>query len=169
MKKLFFLLTVALMVVSCSDNDEPNNDETSNSMSTEINKQVMQKFVEFINTADEALSKELISEDAIFYAPTSSEPLRGPAGYMSVLNMMRGGFPDIQWTLEEIVAEENTIAVRFIMQGTHQGYFFGIPPTGKEIKVNAMNFYYFLDGKIVKEYGQPDIFGLLQQIGAVQM
>ena len=53
--------------------------------------------------------------------------------------MMRGGFPDIQWTLEEIVAEGDKVAARFTMRGTHRGTFFGVPPTGKTISVQAMN------------------------------
>ncbi len=129
----------------------------------------MYRFVEFINTADERLSKELISEDAIFYAPTSPDPIKGPAGYISIIELMRSGFPDVQWLLEEMVAEGNTVAARFVLEGTHQGVFFGIAPTGKKIKVQALNFYYFLNGKIIKEYGQPDLLGLLHQIGATSV
>jgi len=126
----------------------------------------MQKFVEFINTASEALADELISTDAIFHVPGSPEPMRGPAGYLAIIGMMREGFPDIQWTLEEMVAESDKVAARFIMRGTHQGTFSCVPPTGKKIMVQAMNFYHFSDGKIVEERGQPDMLGLLQQIGA---
>lgn len=133
-------------------------------MSTESNKSVMLKFIEFINTANKKMVKELISEEAVFYAPTSSEPLRGTEGYMLILNMMRSAFSDISWKLEEMVSEDNSIAARFIMTGTHDGDFFNIAPTGKSIKVNVMNFYRFSNGKIIEEYGQPDIFGLLQQI-----
>jgi predicted ester cyclase len=43
----------------------------------------------------------------------------GPAGYLAIIGMMRSGFPDIQWTLEEIVAEDDKIAARFTMRGTH--------------------------------------------------
>ena len=53
------------------------------------------------------------------------------------------------------------------MTGTHNGTFFGVPPTGKTIKVQAINFYRISNGQIVEEYGQPDMLGLLQQIGAV--
>jgi len=53
------------------------------------------------------------------------------------------------------------------MRGTHQGSFFGIPPTQKAIVVQAMNFYHLSDGQIVEEHGQPDFLGLLQQIGAM--
>ncbi|WP_160320410.1 ester cyclase, partial [Rhizobium ecuadorense] len=81
--------------------------------------------------------------------------------------MMRGGFPDIQWTLEEIIAEDDKIAARFTMRGTHQGPFLGVEPTGKSITVQAVNFYRLADGKFVEERGQPDLLSLLQQIGAV--
>jgi predicted ester cyclase len=100
-------------------------------MVTENNKQVMGRFVEFINTVNEQLATELISQDAIFYVPGQPEPMRGPAGYLAIVNMIRSGFPDIQWSLEEMVAEGDKVAARFIMRGTHQGAFFGVPPTGK--------------------------------------
>lgn len=136
-------------------------------MSAETNKLVMCRFVEFINTASEKLAEELIAPDAIFHVPGNPEPMRGPAGYLAIIGMMRGGFPDIQWTLEEMVIEGNKVATRFIMRGTQQGAFFGVPPTGKSIAVQATNFYRLSGGQIVEEHGQPDMLGLLQQIGAV--
>ena len=135
----------------------------------EKNKMLMNRFVEFINTANEELSLELISPDAVFYAPVQTEPLHGPAGYMQIINMMRSGFPDIQWTLIETIAEDDAIAARFIMRGTHQGIFFGIPATGKQIEVQAMNFYRLCDGKIIGEHGQPDLLNLLKQLGSFSM
>ena len=125
------------------------------------------QFVQFINTADETLAQQLISPDAKFYVPGQSEPLRGPNGYLMTIGMMRSGFSDIQWTLEEMVSEEDKAAIRFTMRGTHDGTFSGVPPTGKSIKVQAMNFYLLADNQIIEEYGQPDLLGLLQQIGAV--
>ena len=53
------------------------------------------------------------------------------------------GFPDIQWTLDEMIAEGDKVAARFTMWGTHQGAFFGVPPSGKKIEVKAMNFYLY--------------------------
>lgn len=136
-------------------------------MPSESNKLIMQRFVEFINSASETLAEELISHDAIFYVPGNPEPMRGPTGYLTIIAMMRGGFPDIQWTLEEMVAEGDKVAARFIMRGTHQGEFFGVSPSGKKIVVQAMNLYRISGGKFVEEYGQPDMLSLLQQIGAI--
>ncbi|MBZ9973888.1 MULTISPECIES: ester cyclase [unclassified Mesorhizobium] len=126
----------------------------------------MARFVEFINSADENLASELVSPNAIFHVPGRPEPMTGPAGYIAIVAMMRGGFSDIQWTLEEAIAEENKIAARFTMSGTHTGPFMGVPPTQKTIRVQALNIYHLENGKIVKEYGQPDILGLLMQLGA---
>ena len=135
----------------------------------EDSKHLMERFVEFINTASEKLAHELISPKAIFHVPGRPEPVTGPAGYLEIIGMMRGGFPDIQWTLEETITEGSNVAARFTMRGTHQGSFFGVPPTGKKIAVQAMNFYHWSNGQIVGERGQPDLLGLLQQIGAAPM
>lgn len=133
----------------------------------EINKLSMKHFVEFINTANEEIGAKLIASDAQFYVPGRPEPVCGLAGYMEIIHMMRAGFPDIQWVLEEQIAEDDKIAARFTMRGTHQGAFFGVPPTGKTIAVQAMNIYRFADGKIVEERGLPDLLSLLMQIGVM--
>ena len=136
-------------------------------MTVENSKIVMNRFVEFINTANENLAKQIISPDAVFYVPGSPEPMRGPDGYLAIVGMMRSGFPDIQWTLEEMVAEGDRVAARYRMRGTHQGVFFGVPPTGKTIIVQSMAFYQLSGGQFIKEHGLPDMLSLLQQIGAI--
>ena len=65
-------------------------------MTAEANKLVMRRFLEFINTASEKLAQELISPDAIFHVPRRPEPLHGRAGYLEIIGMKRGAFPDIQ-------------------------------------------------------------------------
>ena len=127
------------------------------------------QFLQFINTADENLAQQLISPVAKFYVPGQSEPLQGPKGYLMIIAMMRGGFPDIQWTIEDMITENNKVAVRFIIRGTHKGVFFGVPATEKSIVVQAMNFYRLADNQIIEEFGQPDMLGLLTQIGAVPL
>ncbi|HTJ53605.1 MAG TPA: ester cyclase [Cyclobacteriaceae bacterium] len=133
-------------------------------MTTDKNKIIMNRFVEFINTANEAMAKELIRSDAKFHVPGRPEPMLGPEGYLAIIGMMRSGFPDIQWTLEETIAEGDKVAARFTMRGTHQGPFFGVPPTGRPIAIHAMNFYRLSNGQFVEEYGMPDMMGLMQQI-----
>ncbi|WP_143164847.1 ester cyclase [Chryseolinea serpens] len=120
-----------------------------------------------MNTADENLAEELISVNAKFHVPGRPEPMQGPAGYLAIIGMMRSGFPDIQWTLEETIVEGDKVAARFVMRGTHRGSFFGVPPTGKSIAVQAMNFYRLSNGQFIEEHGMPDMMGLMQQIGGL--
>jgi len=136
-------------------------------MQTENSKLVMLRFVEFINTANEKLAAELIHPQAVFYVPGYPEPMHGPAGYLAIIGMMRMAFPDIQWTLEEMVVEDDKVAARFTMRGTHKGAFLGVAPTEKSIKVQSMAFYRLAGGQFIEEHGQPDMLGLLQQIGAL--
>ena len=73
----------------------------------ETNQALMKQFETMINTADEELSRKLISEKASFFTPASPVPLYGGKGYLSVVHWMRQGFSDVQWKLEEMVAAEN--------------------------------------------------------------
>ena len=129
----------------------------------------MQQFLQFINSGDPAIGKPIIDDDVIFYAPTSPEPMKGFEGYMGVLAMMRGAMPDIKWHIEEMIAEDEKVLVRYTMTGTQTQPLMGIPATGKSINVTAMNIYEFKDGKIIREHGLPDMFSLLMQLGVIPM
>lgn len=137
-------------------------------MSIERNKELMKKFEKMINTANEALAAELIDEKASFFTPVSNEPLYGGAGYLSVVHWMRSGFSDVQWKLEEMIAEENKVAVRWTCSGTHDGEFLGIKPTGKKFSACIMNFYYFNEeGKITNDIAAEGMIAILRGIGAL--
>ncbi|EJT73831.1 hypothetical protein GGTG_07686 [Gaeumannomyces tritici R3-111a-1] len=127
----------------------------------------MDRFLEFINSGDETIGKEVVSESAEFHVPFGGPPLKGLGGYMQILGMMRGAYPDIQWSLQETIVEGDKIVARFAISGTHQGNFLGTPATGKQINAQAFNIYRFANGKIVEERGLPDIFDMLAQIGAI--
>lgn len=137
---------------------------------TEFNKAQMKKFEKMINTADENLAQELISDDASFYTPASPEPLYGGKGYLSVVYWMRKSFSNVQWKLEEMIAENDKVAVRWTCTGTHDGEFFGIKPTGKTFSASIMNFYSFNEeGKIVNDIAAEGIIGILRGIDAFKL
>ena len=132
------------------------------------NKELMKKFETMINTADDELAQELVASDAPFFTPASSEPLYGGSGYLSVVHWMRSGFSDVQWHIQDIVADENKAAVRWNLTGTHDGEFMGIKPTGKKISVCVMNFYYFnQEGKVTNDVAAEGMIGILRGIGAI--
>jgi steroid delta-isomerase-like uncharacterized protein len=127
----------------------------------------MQRFLEFIDSGDAEIGREVIHPDAAFMAPFAPEPFRGLDGYLRILAIMRGAIPDARWTVQQLVVGDDQVAARFELRGTHGGEFLGVPATGKPIAVGASAFYRFADGRIVDEVGQPDLLALLGQIGAL--
>jgi predicted ester cyclase len=83
---------------------------------------------------------------------------------------MRRSFPDVQWKLMNMVADETTVAVQWLCTGTFTGNapFAGLQPNGKTFSTTVMNFYTFdADGKIVGDVAATGIAGILQGIGAL--
>jgi predicted ester cyclase len=66
-----------------------------------------------------------------------------------------------------MVAEGDKVAVRLNVTGTNKGELQGIPPTGKEVSFGAMDFITLMNGKIVEDWLNADILGVMQQIGAI--
>jgi predicted ester cyclase len=66
-----------------------------------------------------------------------------------------------------VIADGDTVATRWTGAGTHQGELMGIPPTGKRIRVEGMNFYKLSNGRVTDLWTQYDGVGMLQQLGAM--
>ena len=129
----------------------------------------MKQFETMINTADKSLADELIASDASFYTPASPEPVFGGDGYLSVVYFMRKGFSDVQWKLEELIAGDDKVAVRWTCSGTNDGDFMGIKATGKKFSACMMNFYYFnKDGKIVNYVAAEGMIAIVRAIGLMK-
>lgn len=132
----------------------------------ERNQALMKDFETMINTADETLAEKLVSNDAPFYTPASPEPLYGGKGYLSIVHWMRTGFSDVQWNIEDMVADNEKVAVRWILTGTHDREFLGLAPTGTKIRTTVMNFYYFNEeGKIINDIAADGMIGILRPLG----
>lgn len=160
---LSLLALAAFLAVGCAAPDTAATDPV------ERNKAAMRRFETCINENDLALGRELISGKAAFATPVSPEPLYGAEGYLSVVSMMRESFPDVQWKLEEMVADERTVAVRWTCSGTFTGPrpFAGVEPNGRTFSTSVMNFYKFdADGLIVDDIAATGMLGILQGIGA---
>jgi steroid delta-isomerase-like uncharacterized protein len=92
---------------------------------------------------------------------------RGRDAYLAVVAANRVAFPGLVWTVDDMMADGDTVAIRYTMRGTHQGSFAGVPATGKAVVAQSMAFYRLAGGKIVEERTQLDMLGVLQQLGAV--
>ena len=76
-------------------------------------------------------------------------------------------FLDLHFTIEDMVAEDDKIVVRWTASGTHKGELMGIPPTNERVTVTGMSMDRVAHGKLVESWINWDNLGLLQQIGAI--
>ena len=90
----------------------------------------------------------------------------GPAGFRGVVLGLRTAFPDIHYTIDDLVGEGDRVAVRWHWTGTHKGPFRTFPPSGKSFTNPGLAIFKFKDGKIVAAALETDRLGFLQQIGA---
>ena len=130
----------------------------------DMNREAMRLFEKCINTNDLELGRKLIAETAAFKTPVSPTPLYGAEGYLSVVSLMRKSFPDVQWKLVDMVADEKTVAVYWECSGTFNGEapFAGLQPNGRRFTTTVMNFYSFdSGGKICKDVAATGIAGIL--------
>jgi steroid delta-isomerase-like uncharacterized protein len=113
--------------------------------------------------------EDVWADDLIWHGPHALGTVQGKAAFEKVFTTILNGFPDLKVTPEKIVADddENLVATRYSWQGTHTGEFLGVPPTGRAVTVTGISIYRVANGKIVEEWFQQDMLGLLQQIGAV--
>jgi len=136
-------------------------------MSTEENKAVIRRLIEeFINKGNTAVAEALVAEDHVALDPPPGLE-QGRAGLIDNIARMRTAFPDMEWTIEEQVAEGDKVAVYFVWRGTHQGEFLGIPPTGKRVTVPGMGFDYCVAAQCKKSRILMDTMSLMQQLGVV--
>jgi steroid delta-isomerase-like uncharacterized protein len=134
-------------------------------MTAETNQRIMERFTsEFLTTGDASLAEEFLSPDIVLHF--AGQQQRGRDTYLAVVAANGDTFEDLVWTVEEMVADGDAVAVRYTMTGTHRGEFAGIPPTGKAVVAQSMAFYRLADGQIVEERAQLDMLGILQQLGA---
>ncbi len=134
-------------------------------MSTEENKAIDRRFTEEVwNRGNLAVVDELMSADYNGHDPMMPA---GSEGFKQYVLMYRSAFPDVHLTIEDQIAEGDTVVSRWTARGTHKGELMGIPPTGKQVTVTGMNIERVANGKLVEGWSNYDTLGMLQQLGVV--
>ena len=134
-------------------------------MSAEDNKEKVRRIVEqAINKGEMDVVDEVISENYIYHVPDNE--VVGPDGFKLYVAMMRAALPDLQMTINAMVAEGDLVASRFTITGTHQGHFMGVAPTGNKVTISEAIFIRFEEGKEVEAWPYTDTFSIYQQLGA---
>ena len=134
---------------------------------TEENKAHFRRtYEEVLNEGDVSIVDELIAPDFFNHeAPPGRN--RGPESVRWLATMLRTAFPNLHFTIEELVAEGDTVVGRLTMSGTHEGPLMGMPPTGRSMRQDHMHFVRFRDGKAIEHWGVRDDLGMMRQLGVI--
>src|SRR6266540_294541 len=149
----------ALVASACA---HPHPSPRSTTMTDQNKRDVENLFETCFNLGDLGLLDRLVSPDYV-----GVQGAKGPAGFRGVVTGLRTAFPDIHYTLDDVIAEDDRVAVRWHWTGTQKAAFRTYPATGKAMTNTGAGIFRFKDGKIVDAALETDRLGFLQQVGAV--
>ncbi len=130
-------------------------------------KALVRRFVEEVqNRGNLALLDELVAPTFVNHSAPPGVPA-GVEGVRMVTALFRQAFPDGRMTIEDMVADEETVVTRKTFRGTHQGEFLGLPPTGKPVTIGLIDILRIVGGRVTDHWLEADMLGLLQQLGAI--
>jgi steroid delta-isomerase-like uncharacterized protein len=133
---------------------------------SEENKALARRWAEdLMNQRNVDVAEEIYASDFVGHDPTMPEEVRGVEGRKEFYSMYLIAFPDAQITIEDQLAEGDTVATRWTGRGTHQGELMGVPPSGKRVEVAGVTISRIEGGKIVEDWDSYDNLTTLQQLG----
>lgn len=137
-------------------------------MSNEENKATSRRFYEeLFNRGNLDAAEEIVSSDFVLHDPNLPEEVRGPEGLKQFVTLYRNAFPDIDFTIDKQVAEDDMVGTRWVARGTHQGELMGIAPTGTRVAVEAFTLHRFSGARIAEDWAHYDALGMMRQLGVI--
>ncbi len=136
---------------------------------SEANKIVMHRWVELLNegkAAAMAAVDDFCTPDYVLHDATLGD-IKGCEGFRQFLESFFNAIPDGRVTMDHVLAEDNLLACRLTIRGVHQGEFMGVAPSGRPVVMSLMSIMRIEKGKVAEEWEILDVFGMLQQLGAV--
>jgi len=133
---------------------------------SEQNKAIVRRlFEELWNKGNLSVAEELYAPNYTHHDPSTPDFGRGPESERKRATLYRTAFPDLKLTIEDIIAEGETVMARWSCRGTHKGDLSGIAPTGKQFTISGVTIARLTNGKLAEGYVNWDALGLMQQLG----
>ena len=132
---------------------------------TDLKAMFTRYFDEGTNKGNLDIVEELFAPDYKHHDPVNPDVIVGNQGVTRHIQSLRGAFPDLVFTIDDMVSEGDKVVIRWTANVTHTGDYFGIPPTGKSATITGMNTWQVVDGKAVEGWVNRDDIGLAQQLG----
>jgi predicted ester cyclase len=142
---------------------------------SEANKELVRRhFEEIFNRKNLAVCDEIMAEDfvehaAAPFAPSAPGRVNGPQAMRATAEWLLAQFPDLHMTIEAIVAEGDTVAVRILSEGTNLGAFNGVmPPTGKHFVARQSHWFRVANNKLAEHWATREDLPAMLQLGILQ-
>ena len=134
-------------------------------MSAEDNLALVHRFLdEVVNTGNLDAIDTLFATDHMAHYP-GFPSIHGQEAWKQLVAAYYSAFPDIHTTFEDEMAMGDKVVVRYTVRATHQGAFMNMPATGKPVKYSGIAIFRIANGKIVEQWQEADVMGLMQQLG----
>jgi steroid delta-isomerase-like uncharacterized protein len=132
-------------------------------------RRLAEQFAATLTSHDIDAFAALFSENYVNHQMSAAAPPPAPGttpkqGTVSFFAGRLKALPDLNVTIEAMVAAEDKVAASFVYTGTHQGVYLGVPPTGKKLRFTSCDIFRVSDGLIVEHWGMGDIAGTLAQM-----
>ena len=135
---------------------------------SEVNKTIVRRlFEEVWNKGNLSVADELFTRNCAHHDASSPDFGRSPESEKKRATLYRTAFPDLRLTIEDIIAEGETVIARWSCRGTHKGDLSGIAPTGKQVTISGVSIARFSGSKMAEGWINWDALGLMQQLGVV--
>lgn len=135
-------------------------------------KRLINRFVEELwnerrlDVADAIFAKDCVTHQLRSGVSADAAP-RGPQAIKEHVVSWTASFPDLHFSIEQVLAEGDRVVMQLLMEGTHQGVWLGIPGSGKKMQIRMFTVHRVGQGKIVEDRVLVDSFGVFQQLGVV--
>jgi steroid delta-isomerase-like uncharacterized protein len=133
---------------------------------TSDNIEIITRFELAFRAADQATIDELADPGLVDHNSAHGQEAT-LAGFKQKVAYMCSLFPDLKEDMQDIIASGGTVATRWVLTGSLQQEFMGVPASGQAIRVEGMNFYRLKDGRVTDVWTQFDGVAMMQQLGAI--
>jgi len=131
---------------------------------TDHPKSIAEKLINGLNEQDPEIYEKLCADNYASFFPSNSKIAMTKAQELKNAQMAWKAFPDLKWSINDMIAEDNKVAMRFTITGTHQKDWGGITAKGNVINVGGTMILEIEQGKIVRKYEDMNVADLVGQM-----
>jgi steroid delta-isomerase-like uncharacterized protein len=141
------------------------SDHTANTTVADRNERLVREYFQAVwNDGDlELFDTDVVSDDYLMHHQSNVD--YSVEGLREAWADWHRAFPDLSNEIEELIATDNRVVIRYRFSGTHEGPVMDVPATGRRVETVGMVIFRIEDGQLVEEWAMDDIFGLLEQLG----